>query len=103
MYRVLAPVSASHLRRSLATNSGPLSERRCSGTPFVTITSARASITFAELHLRSDRIIRHSRLCSSIRFNIHTVLPSYVLALTKSYEHIWFTRSGLSLTHDRSL
>jgi len=33
---------------------------------------------------RSDRIIRHSRLCSSVRFNILTVLPSYVLALTKS-------------------
>src|ERR1700757_4539067 len=27
MYRVFAPVFASHLRRSLATNSGPLSER----------------------------------------------------------------------------
>jgi len=54
------------------------------GTPFTTITSASASMTFAELHLRSDRIIRHSRLCSSIRLNIRTVLPSYVFALTKS-------------------
>src|SRR5260370_8402390 len=83
----MALLPASHFRRSLATNSGPLSERRCSGTPLVTITSASASITFAELHLRSDRIIRHPRLCSSIRFNIRTVLPSYVFALTKSYDH----------------
>jgi hypothetical protein len=30
------------------------------------------------------RIIRNSRLCSSIRFSILTVLPSYVFALTKS-------------------
>ena len=34
MYSVFAPVFASHCRRSWATNSGPLSERRCSGTPF---------------------------------------------------------------------
>jgi hypothetical protein len=87
----------------LATNSGPLSERRCSGTPFTTITSARASITFAELHLRSGRIIRHSLLCSSIRFSIRTVLPSCVLALTKSYDHTWLTYSGRSHTHDPSL
>src|SRR6267154_959547 len=50
---VFAPVPASHFRSPLATNSGPLSERRCSGTPFIiTITSASASMTFAELHLR---------------------------------------------------
>src|SRR5271170_1042785 len=62
MYSVFAPVSASHVRRSLATNSGPLSERICSGTPFVTMTSASAPITFAELQRRSGRIIRHSRV-----------------------------------------
>ena len=84
MYSVLAPVAASHLPSSLATNSGPLSERRCSGTPLITITSANTEITFALLHLRSHRIIRHSLLCSSIRFNIRTVRPSCVLALTKS-------------------
>jgi hypothetical protein len=33
MYSVFAPASASHFRRSFATNSGPLYERRCSGTP----------------------------------------------------------------------
>ncbi len=82
--RVCAPVPASHWRRSRATNSGPLSERRCSGTHLITITSARASITFALDHLRSARTSRHSRLFSSIRFSIRTVLPSWVLALTKS-------------------
>jgi hypothetical protein len=67
---------------------GPLSERRCPGTSLATITSAGASITLAEFHLRSDRIIRYSQLCSSIRFNIRTVLPSYVFALTKSYDQM---------------
>src|ERR1700757_29386 len=51
-----ASISASHLRRSFATNSGPLSERRCSGIPRITITSARAPITLAELQRRSARI-----------------------------------------------
>jgi conjugative relaxase-like TrwC/TraI family protein len=35
------------LRRSLAANSGPLSERRCCGTPFSTMTSASAPINVA--------------------------------------------------------
>ncbi len=48
MYSVFAPVSASHLRSSLATNSGPLSERMRPGTPFHTMTSASAPITLAE-------------------------------------------------------
>ncbi len=37
--------------RARATNSGPLSERMCSGMPFIAITSAKASITLAEDHL----------------------------------------------------
>ena len=60
-----------------------LSERRCFGTPFVTITSASVSITLVEYHVRSDWIIRHSRVCSSIRFNSRTVLPSYVFPLSR--------------------
>jgi hypothetical protein len=69
----------------------------------VTITSASASMTFAELHLRSGRIVRHSLLYSSIRFSILTVLPSCVLALTKSYDQTWLACSGRSRTHDPSL
>ncbi len=70
MYSVFAPVSASHLRRSLATNSGPLPDRRCSGTPFSTMTSASAPITFVLDQRRSARISRHSRVDSSIRLSI---------------------------------
>jgi hypothetical protein len=56
----------------------------CSGTPFNTITSASASITLALLQRRSGRTSKLSLVCSSIRFNIRTVLPSCVFALTKS-------------------
>jgi hypothetical protein len=83
MYKVLAPVFASHFRRSLATNSGPLSDRRCSGTPFITMTSANAPITFAELQRRSARISRHSRVYSSIRLRMRTLRPSCVRALSR--------------------
>lgn len=55
IYNVFASVFASHWRRSLATNSGPLSDRRCSGTPFITITSASAEMTMDEDHRRSAR------------------------------------------------
>jgi hypothetical protein len=47
MYSVFAPMLANHLRRSRATNSGPLSERKCSGTPLINITSASVSINLA--------------------------------------------------------
>src|ERR1700723_960482 len=85
MYSVLAPVAASHWRRSLATNSGPLSERRCSGTPFMTITSASAAITRALDQLRSHRIIRHSLLSVRNRyFNLpkqaHDLLRTMLLS-----------------------
>jgi hypothetical protein len=86
MYNVFVPVAASHLRRSWATNSGPLSERMCSGMPRSIMASARTSITFRLLSLRRGRIARHSRVNSSIRFSIRTVLPSWVNVLTKSYD-----------------
>jgi hypothetical protein len=53
------------------------------GVTLITIPSASDSITFALLH-RSGRTNRLSRVCSSIRFNMRTVLPSCVSALTKS-------------------
>src|SRR5579875_1274319 len=77
-------VLASHLRKSFATNSGPLSERRCSGTPFITITSASALMTRDEDQRRSARTSRLSRVCSSIRLSRRTLRPSCVRALTKS-------------------
>jgi hypothetical protein len=69
MHSVFVLVSASHLRRSLATNSGPLSDRRCSDTPFHTMTSANAPITLAFDQHRSARISRHSRVDSSTRYH----------------------------------
>ena len=57
MYSVFAPVLASHLRKSLATNSGPLSERRCSGTPFITITSASAEMTLEPKALKEADVL----------------------------------------------
>ena len=61
-----------------------LSERMCSGTPFRTMTSARAPITLAEDQRRSARISRHSRVYSSIRFRMRTLLPSCVRALSRA-------------------
>ena len=48
-------------QESEVANSGPLSERICSGTPWVTMTSASAPITLADLQRRSGRINTHSR------------------------------------------
>ncbi len=89
MESVFAPVSANHFRRSFATNSGPLSERICSGTPCNTIKSGSDPITFALDQRRSGRTSKLSLVCSSIRFNILTVLPSYVFAVTKLQIHTW--------------
>jgi hypothetical protein len=54
-------------------------------------------------HRGSARTSRHSRLCSSIRLSIRTVLPSFVLPPTKSYDRTWIVCSGRSRTHDPSL
>jgi len=45
MYSAPVPMFANHVRSSLATNSGPLSERMFSGLPRPNITSVSASIT----------------------------------------------------------
>ena len=83
MYSVFAPVFASHCRRSLATNSGPLSDRRCSGTPFDTMTSASAEMTLALDQRRSASTSRLSRVCSSIKLRMRTLRPSCVCALSR--------------------
>ena len=84
MYSVAVPSFASHWRSCWAMNSGPLSERRCSGMPFHSITSDNVSMTSWVPILRSTRIARHSRVYSSISVNNRNVFPSCVLALTKS-------------------
>ena len=44
IYSVLASTADSHFRNLAAMNSGPLSDRICSGTPCTNIRSARVSI-----------------------------------------------------------
>jgi hypothetical protein len=56
-------VFASHLRRSLATNLGPLSERMCSGTPFQTIFSSPESIHL----LRGSDLVHRLLFPSTLR------------------------------------
>src|ERR1700684_646289 len=102
MYSVPLPTLASHSLSSFATNSGPLSERMFSGIPRNSITSASASITSYLPSLLATRIARHSRVYSSISVNIRNILPSCVIALTKSYPHTWFARADRSRTHDPS-
>src|SRR5262249_55130870 len=77
MYSVAQPTRASHCRSSLATNSGPLSERRCSGTPRCFITSAKLSITSYLPKRRATRIARHSRLNSSSKVSRRRLRPSW--------------------------
>src|SRR5664279_150022 len=62
MYRVFAPTFASHWRALLWVISRPLSERMCSGTPRMSITSAIVSRTPRLLIRRATRIARHSRV-----------------------------------------
>ena len=84
MYNVPVPTFPSHWRKSRARNSGPLSDRICSGTPCHTITSDNVSITSGLPILRSTRMARHSLVYSSSSVRSRSVLPSCVLALTKS-------------------
>ena len=57
MYNVPVPRFPSHWRNFWATNSGPLSDRMCSGIPRHSITSDNVSITSEAAHpsLHSDR------------------------------------------------
>src|ERR1700678_1997344 len=75
MCNVFAPVFASHLRSSMATNSGPLSDRKCSGTPFSTMMSAGAEMTLDEDQRRSARTIRHSRVSADLEAKERRMLP----------------------------
>ena len=68
---------ASHWRNFWAMNSGPLSERMCSGIPRHSITSDNVSITSELPILRSTRIARHSRVYSSSSVSNRSVRPSW--------------------------
>ena len=90
-------------RRSLGTNSGPLSDRRCSGTPFITMTSASAEMTLAVDQRRSARTSRLSRVCSSIRFEKPYATTIMRPRADESLLHTWLRCVGLSRTHEPSL
>jgi hypothetical protein len=73
------------------------------GPPFITMTSAKAPMTFAELQRRSARISRHSRVCSSIRFRMRILLPSCVLTLWEASLYVqddWRVMSSRTLNLD---
>ncbi len=93
----------SHERTALAVNSGPLSERRCSGTPRSTMRSPRQSMTCGERNERPTWMARHSLVYSSTTVRRRTGLPSRVRRATKSYAHTWFCRCGLRRTQEPSV
>src|SRR5580658_2385650 len=77
----------SHSLTVVAVNSGPLSLRRCSGTPRVAINQARRSSTSSLVSFRATSMARHSRVYSSTMVSILNGTPSCVRPLTKSYAH----------------
>jgi hypothetical protein len=102
MYAVLAPTAAIQSLTACATNSGPLSDLIKAGTPRRINRSVSTLMTSVELSLRSTRIARYSRLCSSRMFNVLKTFPSSVLWWTKSYDQTWSQYSGRSLNHEPS-
>jgi len=76
MKRVLTSMRPSHLRIALAVNSGPLSERICSGIPLKTNRLNNWSMTSSEVMRRSTKMARHSLVYSSRIVNILNGLPS---------------------------
>ena len=56
---IVAPVSASHFRRFLATNSGPLTERRCSGIAFHHHDFSQGVFSFATRYLDLPQQVHH--------------------------------------------
>ena len=94
MKSVCTPTRPSQRRTAFAANSGPLSERMCSGTPRATQSSARRASTSCEFSRRATSIARHSRVCSSTIASIRNGRPSAVRSKTKSYDQTWFGRSA---------
>src|SRR5436190_8188106 len=56
----LRPDAPIHSCTAVATNSGPLSERMCSGTPRRMNRSDKTSMTSMDLSRRDTRMARHS-------------------------------------------
>src|ERR687883_664022 len=75
---------ADHSCTALATNSGPLSERMCSGTPRRMNRSDSTSMTSIELSRRDARMPRHSCVNSSMMLSRRSLRPSWVRSSRKS-------------------
>ena len=56
------PLVASHLRRAVATSSGPLSQQTWRGIPRIAISSRSTSSTCSDVQRRSTSSARHSRV-----------------------------------------
>jgi hypothetical protein len=84
MYSVRTHALASHSWISLATNSGPLSLRRCSGAPRTANRYWSVMITSRAVNDRATSIARHSLVNSSITTRIRNCLPSSVRSVRKS-------------------
>src|SRR3954452_20741049 len=72
------------LLHRFATNSGPLSERICSGTPRRMNRSDSTSMTSIDLSRRDTRMARHSWVNSSMRLSRRNLRPSWVRSSRKS-------------------
>ncbi len=87
---VFAPMAAIHSLTVVAMNSGPLSDRMWAGTPRKMNRSDRTSMTSVDRSFRSTRMTRHSRVNSSIRFNIRNFLPSWSGSRrSRRTRHVW--------------
>src|SRR5947208_3555592 len=80
----LGATAPIHSRTAVATNSGPLWERMCPGTPRRMNRSDSTSMTSMALSLRATRIARLSCVNSSRTLSMRYFLPSWVRSSTKS-------------------
>lgn len=78
MNAVFTPRRPSQSRTAVAVNSGPLSERMCSGGPRRAKRSTSTARTSSEFSRRATGTARHSRVHSSITVSILIRHPSRV-------------------------
>src|SRR6476646_3614499 len=84
MQAVLAPTALIHSRTALATNSGPLSDLMCAGTPRAMNRSDRTSITSMAFSLRAIRIfedVEHAILSPVVGAVFDEVVGPHVIAM----------------------
>jgi hypothetical protein len=89
MYSTPTPASFSPFRTARAMNSGPLSERMCTGAPRWRITPSRISATRAAVMPLATSSTRHSRVYSSTTLSHFRGRPSAVRSWMKSHHQTW--------------